>query len=65
MHQVIGAVVDGESSAATPRRRPAKLISCPPPTVKFPTDVLPPILQAVNTENNGQKLVLEVAVRKL
>ncbi|MCJ1442165.1 MAG: atp2, beta subunit of the F1 sector of mitochondrial F1F0 ATP synthase [Stictis urceolatum] len=29
--------------------------------VKFPTDVLPPILNALETENNGQKLVLEVA----
>jgi len=29
--------------------------------VKFPTDVLPPILNALTTENNGQKLVLEVA----
>jgi len=29
--------------------------------VKFPTDVLPPILNAIETDNNGQKLVLEVA----
>lgn len=30
--------------------------------VKFDTDVLPPILNALETENGGQKLVLEVAV---
>jgi F-type H+-transporting ATPase subunit beta len=29
--------------------------------VKFPTDTLPPILNALNAENGGQKLVLEVA----
>ncbi|KAI4116199.1 MAG: hypothetical protein LQ338_007754, partial [Usnochroma carphineum] len=32
--------------------------------VKFDTEQLPPILNALNTENNGQKLTLEVAVRK-
>lgn len=31
--------------------------------VKFDTEQLPPILNALTTENNGQKLVLEVAVR--
>ena len=31
-------------------------------TVKFDTDQLPPILNALETENAGQKLVLEVAV---
>ena len=31
--------------------------------VKFDTDQLPPILNALQTENGGQKLVLEVAVR--
>ena len=31
--------------------------------VKFDTEALPPILNALTTENNGQKLVLEVAVR--
>lgn len=30
--------------------------------VKFDTDTLPPILNALTTENNGQKLILEVAV---
>lgn len=30
--------------------------------VKFDTDQLPPILNALTTENAGQKLVLEVAV---
>lgn len=32
------------------------------PLVKFDSDKLPPIFNALNTENNGQKLVLEVAV---
>jgi len=31
--------------------------------VKFDTEQLPPILNALETENNGQKLVLEVSVR--
>ena len=31
--------------------------------VKFDSDTLPPILNALETENGGQKLVLEVAVR--
>jgi F0F1-type ATP synthase beta subunit len=31
--------------------------------VKFDTEQLPAILNALETENNGQKLVLEVAVR--
>jgi hypothetical protein len=31
--------------------------------VKFDTDKLPPILNALETMNGGQKLVLEVAVR--
>jgi F-type H+-transporting ATPase subunit beta len=31
--------------------------------VKFPTDTLPPILNALDAENGGNKLVLEVAVR--
>lgn len=33
-----------------------------PSTVKFDTEKLPPILNALETTNNGQKLVLEVAV---
>ncbi len=33
------------------------------PLVKFDTAKLPPILNALETQNNGQKLVLEVAVR--
>jgi len=33
--------------------------------VKFDTVKLPPILNALQTTNNGQKLVLEVAVRTL
>lgn len=32
------------------------------PTVKFDTDKLPSILNALVTTNNGQKLVLEVSV---
>ena len=31
--------------------------------VKFENEQLPPILNALETENAGQKLVLEVAVR--
>jgi len=31
--------------------------------VKFDTEQLPPILNALETQNGGQKLVLEVAVR--
>ena len=31
--------------------------------VKFDTEQIPAILNAIETENNGQKLVLEVAVR--
>ena len=33
--------------------------------MKFDTDALPPILNALETENSGQKLILEVAVRYL
>ena len=32
-------------------------------TVKFDGENLPPIFNALETSNNGQKLVLEVAVR--
>jgi hypothetical protein len=32
-------------------------------SVKFDTEQLPPILNALTTTNNGQKLILEVAVR--
>ena len=31
--------------------------------VKFDSDKLPPILNALHTENGGSRLVLEVAVR--
>jgi len=31
--------------------------------VKFDTEQLPPILNALETDNNGNKLVLEVSVR--
>jgi hypothetical protein len=33
--------------------------------VKFDTEQLPPILNALETDNGGQKLILEVAVRLL
>jgi F-type H+-transporting ATPase subunit beta len=33
-------------------------------TVKFDTEKLPAILNALETENNNQKLVLEVSVRQ-
>ena len=33
--------------------------------VKFDTDQLPPILNALETDNGGNRLVLEVAVRGL
>lgn len=33
-------------------------------TVKFDTENLPSILNALETQNNGQKLVLEVSVRQ-
>ena len=32
--------------------------------VKLPTETLPPILNALQTDNGGQRLVLEVAVRE-
>ena len=32
------------------------------PIVKFDSDTLPPILNALETQNGGQKLILEVAV---
>lgn len=32
--------------------------------VKFDTDKLPPILNALETDNGGNKLILEVAVRQ-
>jgi hypothetical protein len=37
-------------------------IQLTPSTVKFDTEKLPPILNALETTNNNQKLVLEVAV---
>lgn len=74
IHQVIGAVVDGmpniPQSAKMPSRdgapshdmRNCILIPfvC---IVKFDSDQLPPILNALETDNGGTKLVLEVAVR--
>ncbi len=36
-----------------------------PAAVKFDTEQIPAILNAIETENNGTKLVLEVAVREI
>jgi F-type H+-transporting ATPase subunit beta len=75
IHAVIGAVVDGmfcrenlfrDPAMGAPRpshwtaHRDMALISI---VVKFDTEQLPPILNALTTTNNGQKLILEVAVR--
>lgn len=72
IHQVIGAVVDGTWSTLRSRalhshyRCEALLAQTNTEVsiglVKFETDTLPPILNALTTENNGQKLILEVAV---
>ncbi len=72
VHQVIGAVVDGMLETPQERRwdddptwktfsRPAT-DSIALLTVKFDTDQLPPILNALTTQNGGTTLVLEVAV---
>ena len=76
IHQVIGAVVDGKKillscalelpqSSATynPSLLPFHTDTDAIHLVKFDSDQLPPILNALETDNNGQKLVLEVAVR--
>ena len=71
VHQVIGAVVDGmlknprEEKMAirlTQESSRSKADQSLLPIVKFDTDQLPPILNALNVENAGNKLVLEVAV---
>ena len=63
IHQVIGAVVDGtERSRGRPQLLEKKLTLF---AVKFDTEKLPPILNALETDNGGQKLVLEVAVREI
>jgi F-type H+-transporting ATPase subunit beta len=72
IHQVIGAVVDGRREFF-PTRSSSKNIKAPLEItsqqhyanyyiVKFDTDKLPPILNALETDNGGQRLVLEVAV---
>jgi hypothetical protein len=72
IHQVIGAVVDGRREFF-PTRRSFKNIRASLQgasqqhdanynIVKFDTDKLPPILNALETDNGGQRLVLEVAV---
>lgn len=76
IHQVIGAVVDGRSNIPHPIMQksywPSLNLFCFfatnlklkfAPLVKFESEQLPPILNALETENAGQKLVLEVAVR--
>lgn len=45
-----------------PQRAAPGRIQLTPSTVKFDTDKLPSILNALETTNNGQKLVLEVSV---
>ena len=45
------------------KKRGHQLMSLSHQIVKFDTDALPPILNALETENGGQKLILEVAVR--
>jgi hypothetical protein len=75
IHQVIGAVVDGmrRSFSARPSFKISKLKARSSPKnmiltyviVKFDTDKLPPILNALETMNGDQRLVLEVAVRIL
>ena len=73
IHQVIGAVVDGMSRLlhipivsfglyVCLRHLRQSHIDFRYQLVKFDTDTLPPILNALVTENHGQKLVLEVAV---
>jgi hypothetical protein len=56
-------MVSSPSKASTrPQRATPGRIPLTPSTVKFDTEKLPPILNALETDNNGQKLVLEVAV---
>jgi F-type H+-transporting ATPase subunit beta len=74
IHQVIGAVVDGKKISPLQHWSFGKLQQAPNVLacitdkadelflVKFDSDQLPPILNALETENNGQRLVLEVAV---
>jgi F-type H+-transporting ATPase subunit beta len=58
IHQIIGAVVDGMSSPY----EIAVFTATDCPIVKFPTEKLPAILNAIETDNQGNRLVLEVAV---
>ena len=50
----------------TAKKAPAapRTVANPISTVKFDTEKLPSILNALTTDNNGQKLVLEVSVRQ-
>lgn len=72
IHQVIGAVVDGMCTLNPSRRvytlriKLWGLLCCSYNVlflVKFDTEKLPPILNALTTDNGGNRLVLEVAVR--
>ena len=67
IHQVIGAVVDGMRNVTITllfqfEIAPSKPSSLTRKPVKFDSEQLPPILNALETVNDGQKLVLEVAV---
>ncbi|KAL8866409.1 MAG: hypothetical protein Q9174_006319, partial [Haloplaca sp. 1 TL-2023] len=71
IHQVIGAVVDGKQNPSTSdtgrlRLYHRAIAACNDAdfsylSVKFDTEQLPPILNALQTDNGGQKLILEVA----
>lgn len=51
------------SSSIAPDVNDASFCTDESPTVKFDGAKLPAILNSLETENNGQKLVLEVSVR--
>lgn len=75
IHQVIGAVVDGMETFDLPqlsyiraarsywRHRCLNISRLTVTAVKFETDQLPAILNALETDNGGNKLILEVSVR--
>ena len=48
--------------AASRAREEKRRANCRRPSVKFDTETLPAILNAITTDNGGQTLVLEVAV---
>lgn len=74
IHQVIGAVVDGMPNIPQAEKMPCQdgalshdmrncILTRFVCIVKFDSDQLPPILNALETDNGGTKLILEVAVR--